>query len=235
MSIYIADCPRCSAKSVTFDVMAQAFRARRYDWQNIYEIFSVCRACNVSTVFVVALAEYQDRELMYKPDALVGFSGALNDYFQHEGFVCIRDMGASDPPKYLPPDLENAFKEGAACQAIGCHNAASTMYRLCIDLVTRPLLPDPNSAIQPQPNARQRRDLGLRLPWLFDNGHLPEDLRDLASCIREDGNDGAHRGDLVREDAEDLQDFTVAILERLITQPKKIELASKRRAERRSS
>jgi hypothetical protein len=33
------------------------------------------------------------------------------------------------------------------------------MFRLCIDLVTRPLLPDPSDSSRPQPNHKQRRDL----------------------------------------------------------------------------
>jgi hypothetical protein len=58
-------------------------------------------------------------------------------------------------------------------------------------------------------------------------------LRELASCVREDGNDGAHAGTLSKEDAEDLLDFTCALLERLITEPKRLELAEARRNERR--
>ena len=61
------------------------------------------------------------------------------------------------------------------------------MFRLCLDLATRPLLPKPDEADKPQPNARQRRDLGLRLPWLFENGLLPRELQELAGCIREKG------------------------------------------------
>jgi hypothetical protein len=75
--------------------------------------------------------------------------------------------------------------------------------------------------------------LGLRLPWLFDNKLLPAELRDLAGCIKEDGNDGAHVGNLTKTDAGDLLDFTVAILERLITEPEKLKRAQQRRDARR--
>ena len=81
--------------------------------------------------------------------------------------------------------------------------------------------------------SRERRDLGLRLQWLFDNGSLPENLRELAKCIREDANEGAHRGTLTKDDSEDVQDFTIKLLERLVTEPKELELAQKRRDERR--
>jgi hypothetical protein len=55
---------------------------------------------------------------------------------------------------------------------------------------------------------------------------LPEALRDLSSCVKEDGNDGAHAGTLTKEDAEDLLDFTTALLERLYTEPKQLALAA---------
>ncbi len=84
-------------------------------------------------------------------------------------------------------------------------------------------------------NAKTRRDLGLRLPWLFDSGILPNDLRELSTSIREDANDGAHAGTLKKEDAEDLLDFSGALLERLYIEPEKLRLAGKRREARRKS
>ena len=83
------------------------------------------------------------------------------------------------------------------------------------------------------PNARTRRDLGLRLPWLFQNGFLPAALKELSACIREDGNDAAHSGTLRKTDAEDLLDFTTALLERIYTEPERLRLAQQRRDSRR--
>jgi hypothetical protein len=107
------------------------------------------------------------------------------------------------------------------------------MFRLCVDLVTRPLLPDPSNTAVAQPSSKQRRDLGLRLPWLFDNRLLDVSLKELAKCIREDGNDGAHAGNLSREDTEDIMDFTTTLLERLVTEPKRLAQAEVRRNARR--
>jgi hypothetical protein len=111
-----------------------------------------------------------------------------------------------------------------------CPNAAGAMFRLAVDLTTRPLLP-PEDA--PEPNRRVRRDLGLRLPWLFANGLIPKELACLSNCIREDGNDAAHAGTLTMEDALDLQDFTSTLLERMFTGPERLRLAEERRAKRR--
>jgi hypothetical protein len=52
-------------------------------------------------------------------------------------------------------------------------------------------------------------------------------------CIKEDGNDGAHEGTLKKEDAEDILDFTVALLSRLYTEPERLRLAKLRRDKRR--
>jgi hypothetical protein len=106
------------------------------------------------------------------------------------------------------------------------------MFRLCIDLATVAMLPNEDSG---GPNQRTRRSLGLRLGWIFDNGILPETLRKLSTCIKDDGNDGAHAGTLSEEDANDIADFTVILLERVYTEPKRLEIAKERRIARRSS
>jgi hypothetical protein len=71
------------------------------------------------------------------------------------------------------------------------------------------------------------------LPWLFAKGLVPEALKEMSSCIKEDGNDGAHAGSLTRVDVEDLLDFTTALLERMYTEPERLRLAQERRASRR--
>ena len=239
MSLLVADCPRCGASTITFDVKEQVYRYTEYDWRNVYEIFAVCRACRAPTIYIIGLSNetymHADdvRKVFYKDDGVVTFKGGLNQYFDVEGFINLRDNSGQKPPEHLPKEIENAFNEGAACLVIRCSNAAATMFRLCVDLTTRPLLPAPEDNTTPQPNSKQRRDLSLRLTWLFDNGKLPSNLRELARCIREDANDGAHVGNLTKEDAEDLLDFTTALLERLITEPKKLELAEARRKDPR--
>jgi hypothetical protein len=111
-----------------------------------------------------------------------------------------------------------------------CFNGAGTMFRLCIDHATRSLLPEQD---RDGLNNRIRRSLGLRVGWLLDQGILPDTLRDLSTCVREDGNDGAHAGTLSRDDAIDLLDFTFVLLERLYSEPERIRRAEERRRERR--
>ncbi len=240
MPLLVADCPRCGASEMTFDVTAHVFLGQEYRWRNSYEVFSVCRRCKRPTIFSVSLSlrgrdkspDLSER-VSRGPDNILGIAGSLNEICQVDGYVSLRDEASLPPPDHLPNEIKKAFEEGSACYAIKCYNAASTMFRLCLDHASKPLLPDPNDASATQPNSRQRRDLGLRLQWLFDQRILPAELRELAKCVREDGNDGAHAGSLSKEDAEDLLDFTVAFLERLVTEPKRLELAEERRKQRR--
>lgn len=240
MPLLVADCPRCGAAAHTFDVTAHVFRGQEYGWVNYHEVFSICRNCDRPTIFGISLTVNgreldleQSQAISNRPNEIMSVKGSLNRLFEVIRYVSLRDNNQITPPEHLPDPINKVFKEGAACYSIECYNAAGTMFRLCLDLASRPLLPDPASTEVPQPDDRQRRELGRRLAWLFQQRLLPVELKGLATCVREDGNDGAHAGNLSKEDATDLLDFTIAFLERLITEPKKLELAEARRKERR--
>ncbi|ART62852.1 DUF4145 domain-containing protein [Kushneria marisflavi] len=227
MSLLVADCPRCGAKEITFDLENQVQVSKRFDWQICLEVFCVCRACAKPTIFLVSQKNHDGSDFINNGLQDAGF--AVNEIVKVERFVGIQDNNAEVPPEYLPENIDNIFQEGAACMAIGCYNAAATMFRLCLDLATKTLVPELGEGL----NNRIKRNLGLRLPWLIDNGILPEALRDLSTCIKDNGNDGAHEGILLQEDAADILDFTFILLERLYTEPKRLELAALRRADRR--
>jgi hypothetical protein len=230
MAFLVADCPRCGSKSMTFDVLAQVYIDTLYKWQNWYEIFCRCRACRRPTDFVVSLSEITAKDTFYQSNGLVRYEDTLNPYFKIERFISLRDNVSTKPPEHVEGQIKDVFIEGAACLSIECCNAAATMFRLCVDVATRPRL----AACEDGAKPKIHEPLGRRLKWMFDNKILPSELRGLASCIKDDGNDGAHAGTLKKEDAEDLLDFTTALLERLITEPKRLELAEERRKDRRA-
>lgn len=230
MTELVTDCPRCRAAKTTFDVFSANLVGRRgADWQSLHETYCVCRHCKRATLFVLKLNEYGSASLC-QSKGIMGFSGSLNSYFVIEGYVSLKDTATVAIPEHLPKSIDECYREGATCLAVDCYNAAGTMFRLCVDLATNELLPPLN--VEGGPNQRQRRELGLRLQWLFDNGKLPLDLHELAQCIKEDGNDAAHRGTLTSADAEDLLDFTAHLLENRYTLPKRVSDAAARRAER---
>ncbi len=208
-------------------------RTGNADWSKQDEAFAICRRCKLSSVFVLQISNYNAKDLVARED-FWSVPSSLNDLFSVLGFISLKDVASVAPPEHLPQEIDSSFREGATCLAVGCYNAASTMFRLCLDLATRGLLPDEANVGIAQPNRKQRRDLGLRIPWLIEHGRLPKDLGALAGSVKEDGNDGAHVGNLVKVDAEDLLDFTQVLLERLYTEPARIALAEARRVERRS-
>ena len=230
MSQLIADCPRCNATKTAFDLQSHTLVDIQYDWQHWHEAFCVCRHCHKSTVFVVSEKGIDEHKAVAKL-GLASVPGSANDFVRVERYISARDRPATRAPDFLPIAIKAAFDEGATCLSVNCFNAAGTMFRLSVDHATAEILPEVDADGL---NFKIRRSLGLRLAWLFDHGRLPEAMRDLSHCIKEDGNDGAHAGTLGRPDAEDLLDFTVALLERLYTEPKRIQEAKERREARRN-
>jgi hypothetical protein len=230
MAELVANCPRCGALHVTFDLTSATRVDFNHNWQSIHEAFCVCRHCHRSTVFVLAENGIEEAKLIQKT-GLAKVPGSINDLVRVSSYISAKDAAGRQAPEYLPEDLKRAFDEGATCAAVGCYNAAASMFRLCIDLATKALLSEGEAEGL---TWKVRRDLGLRLPWLFENKLLPEALRDLSTCIREDGNDGAHAGTIDKGGAEDLVDFTVMLLERLYTEPVRLRLAKERRDARRN-
>jgi hypothetical protein len=232
MAVIVANCPRCKSKNMTFDVLADVLTGIKHDWQAHHELFGLCRNCLKPTIWVIAQSDYHASDFLKKNPSLAKMPDSLNNYFRVDAYICIKDMGVMDAPEHVPDVIAKAFREGATGVVTNCPNAAGAMFRLVIDLTTRPMLPTEET---PGLTTKVRRDLGLRLPWLFDNGFLPNELRDLSHCIREDGNDGAHAGTLTNNGALDLQDFCVALLERIFTEPGRLRLAAERRAQRRAT
>ncbi|WP_237886008.1 DUF4145 domain-containing protein [Pseudomonas sp. PGPR40] len=228
MSELVEDCPRCHSKSITFDVKSDNLISIHHNWQKYFELFCICRACKKSTTFMALQKNIESTHILQNNTPFQS-PEVLNRIFLVKGFVSSKDAASKAPPEYLPDNVEAAFIEGSSCMAIGCYNAGATMFRLCLDLSTRAMLPETDEAGL---NNKIRRNLGFRLPWLFDNGRLPEALRDLSSCVKDDGNDGAHEGTLSEADAQDLSEFAFIMLERIYTEPKRIEIAKLRRQER---
>ena len=230
MAELVANCPRCASRHITFDITAAKAYRIEHGWQYWYEAFGICRNCGRTTIFILSESVDGDYEYVHKT-GLVKIEKALNNFVNIKGHISLKDSASVPPPEFLPKEIDAVFQEGATCLAVGCCNAAGTMFRLCVDLATRSMLP-PEEV--PGLNAKVRRDLGLRLPWLFETGRLPDFLKDLSSCIKEDGNDGAHAGTLTEADADDLLDFTSVLLERIYTEPERLRLAKERRDARRT-
>ena len=232
MAELIANCPRCGAANMTFDVHETAVVGKNYNWQHLFETFSVCRNCNKATNFVLRQKkpDFSRHPNFAKPHDVKG--ATLNAHFEAPRFVSLIDEVQAKAPDHTPPNIEKVFTEAATCARLQCWNAVGAMLRLCIDLATKGLLP--TGEVEGL-NRNTRSKLAPRLAWLIDNDLVPEELRELSTCIREDGNDAAHDGTLSKDEAQDLMDFTVALFERLFTEPTRLKLAKERRDKRRAS
>jgi hypothetical protein len=131
------------------------YRYTKYDWQNWYEVFVVCLNCSKSSIWLIGLSAHgQDRsEDFHGGKKIVEFNGSLNPFFELGRSIGLRDNTTVSPPEHLPKEIEDAFNEGATCLSVDCYNTGATVFRLCVDLVTRPLLPDPDNNQPPQPTA----------------------------------------------------------------------------------
>ncbi|WP_202820880.1 DUF4145 domain-containing protein [Rhizorhabdus dicambivorans] len=232
MAELVENCPRCGADQITFDVLADSMVDEEYGWQSHHEIFSVCRRCGRATIFFVKLADPNHQRLFRERNSILTKVQIVNDYFKERRPVTIRDTQGVPSPALIPANIAAIFNEGASSLAGGCHNAAGAMFRLCVDLATKGFLPEREEDIAAPPNRNEREKLAFRLQWLFRHHLIPADLEELAACIREDGNDGAHEGNLTQAEAEDLLDFTIVLLERIYTEPGRVAAARQRRLER---
>ncbi len=229
MSIISANCPRCGDKKTTFGVKGHNFIEKDIAGQHWYELFAVCRSCGEATIFLIVTPKIlADRAL----GALNEINEvSLNRYFRIERFISLRDNIIHRPPDSIPDPIKAVFEEGAACFSIECWNATGAMFRTCLDLASKDKIQGVN---EKDITKNQRENMAARIEWLFDKKKLPDNLKELADCIRQDGNDGAHDGTLGKDEADDLLDFTVQILEHFYTQPAKAEESRRRRAERKA-
>ena len=199
---------------MTFELHGES----RIEW-NVWESFAVCRNCDRATIFKLETEDApSDSEMINTQTGLLGH-------------VSVADRDARPSPEHVPEPIAAAFQEGTKCLAVGCFNAAAAMFRLVVDFATVELLPSDEAE---RPNAKTCRDLGLRLPWLFENGKLPNRLKVQADVVKDDGNDAAHRGTVDEKTGEALVEFTERLLTELYTEPAKIEIAKKRRARRKA-
>lgn len=232
MAIHLGDCPRCKAKHTTFDVWHACVQSEDFDdvgYHYLIEAFLQCRHCHGTSI--IQCITYNDEAVK----SLHRISDVW-PYLEWSGiavrkFLTLADIQVSSPPEYLPQNIHDAFVEGARCYAAGCYNAAGAMFRLSLDLASKSLLPADDSEITI--NSRQKNYLADRLEWLFDNKHWPASLKDMVTCIRQDGNDGAHDGELGEDEAFDIMDFSFKLLEKIYTEPERIRISQERRASRK--
>ena len=232
MSTIVLDCPRCNAHSVTFDVYSDKHVGMLHGWVQTFELFAICRRCSGPSVPKVELTSSEYTDAFARNGSVAQRDDDVSRYFRFKRFTGAGDVAAGPTPDALPDDIAAAFDEGARALAVDCPNAAGAMFRLCLDLATKSLLPaDETDGLDKQ----ARRNLAPRIRWLFSHRLLPSELRELSAAVKEHGDEGAHAGTLGKDDAEDLYDFAFRLLDRLYSEPARIREAAERRAARHAA
>ncbi len=231
MSIMAADCPRCGIKKMTFRVGGRNYLGQNINSQTRYEVFAICNDCNNATTFIIT-SRHSNKNSTAENRLDSGGDASINIFFNIEGFVNLRHNATQRPPESIPPNIKKVFEEGATCLSTECWNATGAMFRTCLDLASKDKIPREDIKGLTK---HHRENMGARIGWLFDNGILPENLRELADCVRHDGNDGAHDATLTENEAIDLLEFTTQILEYFYTQPAKAKESKERRAKRNAN
>ncbi|HFF8234827.1 DUF4145 domain-containing protein [Acinetobacter baumannii] len=243
---FVFDCPVCNVKHTTFDVKGWGNPVKGPNEELLFQLFSVCRACKMATCITATVNEAyvksfslnlgmrsneENPVIPIMQKILTEQERDLRMFFSEFRFIPVIPNKAL-APEYLPPELDKIFNEASKCLAIGCFNASAAMFRLCLDVVTKGLV-DLNDHLAPSRD--DKKTIHNRLNWIFKNRILNSGLEDLSRCIKDDGNDGAHDGNIGKDEADDLFDFTYELLEQVYTQPERIRLAQVRRQERRKS
>lgn len=249
------DCVRCNAKKVHMDILYGTFQKQHYtiDSKYVYiDLACLCKRCNQISLYYGCF-KYVDfctiseqpfsagaNKLITVYNDLLSFLNArvkapiyMDNFIMNLRPVSITANSIMLPPDHLPLDVERVFKEGAGSLANQYYNASGAMFRLCLDLTTKELTNSKLDKVGSPISGVKNKTIHSRLEWLFDNDLLSSGLKDLAACVKDDGNDAAHDGSLTKADAEDLQDFCFELLEQVYTNPKRLALANQRRAERR--
>ncbi len=250
MTIIFDDCPACGAKDMEFDInnvndcsfprhydspetfdafaSGQKGRCRRYD------LLSVCPKCHNEIAFVISEPYDWETDERTERDHPMKQIGLIEYNFQIEGIVRVCDNVAILPPDFIPQNIKAVFEEAIRCLSMQCWNAAGAMFRLCLDLTTKDMIQELPENSKEGLTEHHRKILKPRLDWLFENKKLPEDLKDLVECIKDDGNVGVHDARLTRDDSFEILNFTVMLLEHIYTAPAKRKRAKEKRDQRKA-
>lgn len=134
------------------------------------------------------------------------------DILAVEGIVNIHVIATTTPPQYLPEAIETAFVEGQS-DIIQSPDAAVASFMTCIDMATKGLMPV--DVIRGE-SGEMASILSERLAIMFEQNMLPRGLKRLAGCLTTGG-----------AETSDLLELTYLVLERIYTEPARLEIAQK--------
>lgn len=205
-------CPHCGTKS-SFATLCPEARIECKD-KNGYHYIECCNECGgiiYSIWNVDILAGIQKSTVSgatsYKPtprpEPMMIFSYP---------FVSMK------PPIKISGSFEKSFTEGVKCLNVGAPFAAVTMFRKCLQIIV-------------EDKGGKGDQLYKQIESLHISGTLTSTLKSISTVIREVGNDGAHSNKFEPslDDARDIFDFLLLLIDYLYTLPERANKLSIRR------
>lgn len=245
----VYNCNFCNSNNIRMDVLTTTLHSYKSYGHDVFywQAFCTCSKCKNGMIFRIDAdyekirddlnLDYSDGESFKKQKNLCLLEKSnINDHVRVKGLIISPPKQQNTCPNHVPETIKNIFNEATECLSMNCFVASGSMFRLCLDLVTKDLLErwlEENTSSDQQPNKEQRNKLANRIDFLIIQDKIPKRLKDLAHCIRHDGNDSAHDGNTGEEEALDCLDFTEALLTEIYTLPEQIREAEKRRQARR--
>ncbi|MFV5312405.1 DUF4145 domain-containing protein [Acinetobacter schindleri] len=245
----VYNCNFCNSQNIRLDVLKTTINTYKSYYNQIFywQAFTQCSNCKKGMILHlesdkkkidddIYLDHREKKEISLVVDLCTLSYTNINDHVFIKGLITPPLKQQNVCPIHVPEEIKNIFDEATKCLSMDCFVASGSMFRLCLDLVTKNLLEkwlEENQASEQQPNKDQRNKLANRIDFLINQDKIPKRLKELAHCIRHDGNDSAHDGNTGEDEALDCLDFTEALLKEVYTFPAQIQEAEKRRLERR--
>lgn len=123
------------------------------------------------------------------------------------------------PMDHVPEKLGSAFLEGVRCVGVDAPNAAVAMFRNALAQIVQ----DKGSEA-----ARNKNTLNLAVIQMADDRTLHDGFKEWADHVRTVGNAGAHQESweaIPLEQAQELQELLMHLIETLYIQPAKLKTA----------
>lgn len=246
----VHNCNFCNSNNIRLDVLQTTLHSYKSYGSDIFywQAFCTCSNCKNGMIFKIDADHdkiredlnlaYADKEsFQNKKNLCLLEKSNINDHVRIRGLITPPYKKQNPCPNHVPEIIKNIYDEATTCLSINCFVASGSMFRLCLDLVTKDLLVkwlEENQTSPQQPNKEQRNKLSNRIDFLIEQEQIPKRLKELAHSVRHDGNDSAHDGNTGEAEALDCLDFTKALLTEIYTLPEQINEANRRRLERRA-
>jgi hypothetical protein len=148
-------------------------------------------------------------------EQVVVIEAEINDQYGLQGVYWwpMHDIGSAGTMPGVPPEVQDAYAEGARCISVGSPNAAAAMFRTALAHVVED---------QGSEAAKAEPTLFKKINQMAADGALWNDFGDAAHYIRQVGNAGAHGEaykSIANEHAVELQQFLRELLNFTYVQP----------------